>query len=419
MIFYHGVRCTVRVLVCLAISSFAISDCPGKEWTFTIDPNLSQLELSGQFAGVTLNPQDAEGRSPIAAVSGWLAVDLDDANRPNSIHVKENTLMVENSGSWLPEPLGGPAVGDLGEATAANFAMWFNDPTIGQGWGAIRNVEFQLLAEPTQVSQLMFEPAPRIETLQGEFDYNVPSVALADRGQEILRENLANVPNQKAELRMTDLGAEIIHPIRMTDFLPIDLLLEGWIVAGVSFPWRQGDFDGSGTLTAADIDLLSAVIRGGDFDVNLDLNRDGTLSEFDRAVWVHERRNTYFGDADLNGLFDSGDLVSVFVAGEYEDDIEGNSNWPTGDWEGDGDFASSDFIVAFQDGGYEAGPRVAQIVPEVWPGIWSVTYFVLIAHVRKRRTAGRRNLRRSIDHRISAKFLSEEISMNVVLRLAT
>jgi hypothetical protein len=29
----------------------------------------------------------------------------------------------------------------------------------------------------------------------------------------------------------------------------------------------------------------------------------------------------------------------------------------TGDWNADGEFDSSDFVVAFTDGGYEAGPR--------------------------------------------------------------
>ncbi len=34
-----------------------------------------------------------------------------------------------------------------------------------------------------------------------------------------------------------------------------------------------------------------------------------------------------------------------------------NSGWAQGDWNGDGDFDSSDLVVAFQDAGYEKGLR--------------------------------------------------------------
>ncbi|MCA9200264.1 MAG: PEP-CTERM sorting domain-containing protein, partial [Planctomycetales bacterium] len=40
-----------------------------------------------------------------------------------------------------------------------------------------------------------------------------------------------------------------------------------------------------------------------------------------------------------------------------------NSTWGTGDWNGDGEFDTSDMVLAFQDGGYELGPRPA-VVPE-------------------------------------------------------
>ncbi|MFC1757736.1 hypothetical protein ACFL2H_03080 [Planctomycetota bacterium] len=60
-----------------------------------------------------------------------------------------------------------------------------------------------------------------------------------------------------------------------------------------------------------------------------------------------------FGDANLDGVFDSSDFIVVFQAREYEDDIAGNSTWTEGDWDGDGDFTSSDLIKAFVEGNYE------------------------------------------------------------------
>jgi hypothetical protein len=93
---------------------------------------------------------------------------------------------------------------------------------------------------------------------------------------------------------------------------------------------------------------------------------DGTLTDpAERANYVHDVLNTWVGDANLDGEFNSGDLVDVFTTGEYEDETTGNSSWRTGDWNGDGDFGSGDFVVAFTDGGYEQGPRMAaNAVPE-------------------------------------------------------
>ena len=59
------------------------------------------------------------------------------------------------------------------------------------------------------------------------------------------------------------------------------------------------------------------------------------------------------GDANLDGSFDSTDLVVVFQAGEYEDEVTGNSTWEEGDWNGDSEFDSGDLVRAFQAGHYE------------------------------------------------------------------
>ena len=58
--------------------------------------------------------------------------------------------------------------------------------------------------------------------------------------------------------------------------------------------------------------------------------------------------------ADDNGRFDSADLVLAFRAGEYEDEIAGNTTLEEGDWNGDGDFDMSDLLFAFQHGNYNS-----------------------------------------------------------------
>jgi hypothetical protein len=74
---------------------------------------------------------------------------------------------------------------------------------------------------------------------------------------------------------------------------------------------------------------------------------------------------TWYGDANLDGEFESGDLIDVFSAGVYDDQIDHNAHWWSGDWTGDGEFDSSDLIVALAEGGYEQGPLAAvSAVPE-------------------------------------------------------
>ncbi|MCP4195115.1 MAG: hypothetical protein GY768_31325 [Planctomycetaceae bacterium] len=116
------------------------------------------------------------------------------------------------------------------------------------------------------------------------------------------------------------------------------------------------DFDGDGLCAAADVDALTRVVIAGTNELMFDLNRDKFVNQADRISWVKDSKQTYFGDADLNGKFDTSDLVTVFAVGRYEDSISQNAGWADGDWDGDLDFTSSDLVWAFRDGGYEQGP---------------------------------------------------------------
>lgn len=126
-----------------------------------------------------------------------------------------------------------------------------------------------------------------------------------------------------------------------------------------------GDLNSDGLLGVEDIDLLGTAIQRGNTETQFDMNRDNAITPEDYRYWVTELKQTWIGDADLDGRYDSGDMIGVFRAGLYEDQVAQNSTWGTGDWNGDGDFTSSDMIAAFQDGGYEKGPRKGtKLVPE-------------------------------------------------------
>ncbi len=112
-----------------------------------------------------------------------------------------------------------------------------------------------------------------------------------------------------------------------------------------------GDLHADGQLNNLDLDALAAAIQTS--DPAGDLNNDGTTSSDDIATLVRELMGTDIGDVNLDGRFDSTDLIIMFIAGQFEDQRVGNSRWSTGDLDGDAEFDSSDLIFAFQFGGYQ------------------------------------------------------------------
>ena len=148
-----------------------------------------------------------------------------------------------------------------------------------------------------------------------------------------------------------------------------------------------GDLNYDASLNAEDIDLLSQKIREAVEPGRFDLNGDGVLDLFDRDYWVNELAGTYFGDANLDGEFNTKDFVVVFQGGLFETDTP--AGWEQGDWDGDGLFNSSDFVAAFQDGGYETGPRAVSVVPEPsTAAMFLLAMGALLAGLRRRSTPG-------------------------------
>ena len=119
-----------------------------------------------------------------------------------------------------------------------------------------------------------------------------------------------------------------------------------------------GDYNNNGSLDAGDLDLQAAEIVSGANKPAFDLTGDGKVDLDDRVYWVEQpsMKNSWLGDADLNGVFNSDDFVLAFQAGKYEV-VGAEATWGQGDWNGDLLFTSGDFVAAFASGGYEVGPR--------------------------------------------------------------
>jgi hypothetical protein len=124
-----------------------------------------------------------------------------------------------------------------------------------------------------------------------------------------------------------------------------------------------GDFNGNGTLDLPDIDDLTGQSASGTNAAAYDLTGDGLVNNDDVNEWVTVLFNSWIGDANLDGQFNSSDLVAVLASGAYEANVA--SVWSAGDFDGDGVTNSSDLVAALAGGGYEAGPRAATAaVPE-------------------------------------------------------
>lgn len=115
-----------------------------------------------------------------------------------------------------------------------------------------------------------------------------------------------------------------------------------------------GDVNQDGLVNAEDIDLACSAVQSG-AGAAYDLNQDGQVTAADVSMLVEEILGTTAGDVNVDGVFNSTDLIQVFQAGQYEDGVAGNSVWTSGDWNCDGEFDSSDMVVAFQAGSYETG----------------------------------------------------------------
>jgi hypothetical protein len=115
-----------------------------------------------------------------------------------------------------------------------------------------------------------------------------------------------------------------------------------------------GDFNDDGRIDGVDMELLAEALQQGSGDPAYDLTQDGVVNDQDRDVMVRQILGTNYGDANLDGIFDSSDLIQAFQFGQYEDGVVGNSTWASGDFNCDGEFDTGDLVLAFQGGAYVA-----------------------------------------------------------------
>ena len=119
-----------------------------------------------------------------------------------------------------------------------------------------------------------------------------------------------------------------------------------------------------GVLDAADIDTLTASLNSSYGSQFFDLNFDGQVDSVDRDILITDRLGSLPGDSNLNGQFTTSDLVVAFQGGKYENPEAGIASWTNGDWNGDQLFNSSDLVAAFMTGAFDANAASPSAVPE-------------------------------------------------------
>ena len=140
-----------------------------------------------------------------------------------------------------------------------------------------------------------------------------------------------------------------------------------------------GDFDESGSLDAADIDILSGKVRTATYDVVFDLTNDNMLNDTDRQMWIEELAGTLVGDADLNRIVEFADFLAVAQG------FGAAGGWADGDFDGNGEVQFGDFLALSQNFGLSSSMGMAASVPE--PSCPSVVSMLVLAgtYLQKRR----------------------------------
>ncbi len=129
------------------------------------------------------------------------------------------------------------------------------------------------------------------------------------------------------------------------------------------------DVNDDNVVNLADIESICSSLRAG--DSRYDFTQDGRVQPNDLWWVVQNVLKTGPGDANLDGRFDSDDLVRVFQAGNYESGLADSARWSTGDWNCDGRFTSSDLVLSFQSTPYAEdslpSPALADLAFAIWP----------------------------------------------------
>lgn len=118
-----------------------------------------------------------------------------------------------------------------------------------------------------------------------------------------------------------------------------------------------GDFNNDDVIDATDIDLLYDEINAGTNAFYFDLNEDHVVDQLDQDMLVQTILGTEYGDANLDGIVNIGDLT--LLAGSFS--LSGTVGWASGDFNGDNIVNIGDLTILAGNFSNSASP---QAIPE-------------------------------------------------------
>ena len=275
-----------RWLLTAASTLFYALPCWAAEVTFTVDP-ASFLDLQITVSGFPLGEQGPGSLS--TTYFGTVTVDVDHVETPGEIEFVGSALQAANSGDWLPEPGGGPAPGNLGQAAPANYTGVFQATTalvVGDAYAAIRDIAVDVTTPggPLAVTGgTSFASSQTFTLTVGWADFNYLG-GLADPDGDASRSSLAG--NQAMNGAAAG-GTYARSGSTVTLTVPIDIDIP------IMFDFGSGTANISGTAVATG-DVTTA-----------DFNQDGARNGLDLLAW-QRGANTVSGATlgDGDGNFD-------------------------------------------------------------------------------------------------------------------
>ena len=212
--------------------------------------------------------------------------------------------------------------GDVLPSGDAVLVITFDEPIVNLGLGngvhlqgptGTRQIGFRDVRRAGRDADYLMIPLPDLQP--GEHELSINTLSFSDRNN-----NQAQHPPQTISFRVE--APDGLRAIR-----------------------RNFDLNGDGIIGALDLDVLQALSRSDDLRHAWDLTGDEKVTEEDMGVFAREALSTRFGDANLDGVFNSTDLVAMLTNG-----LDRRATWSTGDFSGDGRFDSHDLVLALQAG---------------------------------------------------------------------
>jgi hypothetical protein len=124
---------------------------------------------------------------------------------------------------------------------------------------------------------------------------------------------------------------------------------------------EAGDFNGDGVVNVADLDALTVEVLAGTDNPQFDLDSNGIVDADDRIFWITDIKDTFLGDANLDGKVNAADLNTLALSWQST----AATSWSQGDFNGDGNVNASDLnglALNWRNG--VAAAASASLVPE-------------------------------------------------------